>query len=537
MLGPDKDGSPALVSAWSPLRHAAFRLLWGAWMTANVCMWMNEVAAGWLMTSLSPEPLMVALVQAASTLPVFLLGVPCGALADIFDRRRLFIATQVWVAAVAALLCVAAFTTTLGPSLLLVLMFANGVGLAMRWPVFAATIPELVPRAELPAALALNGVAMNASRVFGPVIAGVLIVVAGTAWVFLLNAVLSIVLAVVLTRWRHEPKLRALPAERLFGAIRVGLQHVRQSPRLLIILLRVAIFFFQAMGLLALLPLVARGIEGGGPGTFTLLLAALGSGALVAAMILPRLRTVMTCDGLVGAGTVVHALATTLVAFLPDPVISAPALVVAGCAWIVVANSLTVSAQMALPDWVRARGMAVYQMALMGGGTLGAVVWGQVASVSAVHVSLVASSVAGIVLLLVTRRFKLGTRAEEDLTPVGLWKAPDLAIPVAPNQGPVLVMVEYRVASERFVEFSRLMSASRRIWLRNGVLSWELLRDVGDPERYFEYLIDESWVDYLRRNERISVSYIALREQKRAFQPGRQTPVVTRCIAVPLPGR
>src|SRR5256885_9422709 len=330
-------------------------MLWGVWVTANVCMWMNDVAAAWLMTSLASAPVMVALVQSASTLPVFLLGVPSGALADILDRRRYFMLTQVWVAAVALLICGVVASGTISAPLLLALTFANGVGLAMRWPVFAAIVPELVPRHELPAALALNGVAMNASHIIGPILAGAIIASAGSAYVFGLNALLSVGAAFVIHRWKREQKVSALPGERFVGAMRVGLQYVRQSSRMHAILLRVALFFLQSMALIGLLPLVARELHGGGAGTYTLLLASMGAGAIVAALFLPRLRASVSRDDLVVWGTVLQAAAMLVVSFAPNAWVASGAMVVAGGAWISAANSLTVSAQLALPDWVRAR--------------------------------------------------------------------------------------------------------------------------------------------------------------------------------------
>jgi MFS family permease len=536
-MSADTDPNPppsSATSALAPLKHPVFRMLWGTWLTANLCMWMNDVAAAWLMTSLATAPLMVALVQSASTLPVFLLGMPSGALADIIDRRRYFITTQFWVAAVAVVLCTTAFTGTLSAPLLLALTFANGIGLAMRWPVFAALIPEMVPRQELPNALALNGIAMNGSRILGPLIAGAVIATAGSAYVFLLNAALSITVALVLMSWRRKQKASALPGERFVGAMRVGLQYVRQSPVMHAILLRIAVFFLCAQALLALLPLIAKRLPAGDAQTFTLLMAALGAGAIIAALFLPRLRHYMTRDELVRNGTLIHSGATLVAAFAPNVYVATPALLLAGMGWISVANSLVVAAQMTLPDWVKARGMSIYQMTMMGATALSAALWGQVATVADVRTSLTIAAIAGAIGLLATRRFKVGGRAEEDLTPARLWKEPEVAIPFEPDQGPVLVTVEYRIDLERAADFLDVMRESRRSRLRNGAIAWELFRDTADPARYIEYFVDESWIEYLRRHDRETGADDILREHRKQFHIGDAPPVVSIYIAEPI---
>lgn len=251
-------------------------------------MWMNDVASAWLMTTLADSAVMVALVQSASTLPVFLLGLPSGALADITDRRLYLASTQLWVAAVSLLTAALAFADALTAELLLALTFLNGIGLAMRWPVFAAIVPEVVTREQLPAALALNGISMNLSRVVGPTVAGALLAGADTAWVFVLNAVVAAGALVVILRWRSVKRPSTLPGERFLGAVRIGLQHVRESPRVRAATLRVFLFSLQMSALVALMPLVARRLSGAGPGMFTLLLATMGTGAITAALLLPR---------------------------------------------------------------------------------------------------------------------------------------------------------------------------------------------------------------------------------------------------------
>ncbi|HVE49761.1 MAG TPA: MFS transporter [Casimicrobiaceae bacterium] len=532
---PSTVATPARTgSALEPLRHSTFRMLWIVWLIANMCMWMNDVGAAWLMTSLTSSPVMVALVQSAATLPVFLLGLPSGALADIIDRRRFLIFTQVWTAVVALLICAAMLTETLNAPLLLCFTLANGIGLAMRWPVFAALIPELVPRAELTQALALNAIGMNLSRVVGPAAAGALIASFGPEYVFVLNAVLSTLTAITLLGWKREQKGSRLPNERMLGAMRVGVQHVRQSPHLQAVLVRAGAFFLNSSALIALLPLIAKRLEGGGAGAFTALLASLGIGAIITALWLPRLRGRMTRDGLVRYGTIAQAVAMLAMAFVPNLWLAIPATLVAGAAWIAVINSLTVGAQMLLPDWVRARGMSIYQMALMGGTAIGSALWGQVASWRDVRTSLVLASIAAIAGLWVMRNLRVGGRADEDLTPARLWTAPELAIPVEPDQGPVLVTVEYRIDPARKEEFVELMRESRRVWMSNGILAWELFDDVSDPGGFIEHLVDESWAAYVRRNERVSSSYTLLRERKLAFHLGDEPPKVRRFVAEPM---
>jgi MFS family permease len=503
-------------------------MLWSTWLTANICMWMNDVAAAWLMTSLTTTPIWVALVQTAATLPVFLLGLPSGALADILDRRRYFIITQFWVAAVALLLCIAILSGVVTPPVLLLLTFANGIGLAMRWPVFAAIVPELVPRAELPAALGLNGVAMNASRIVGPLVAGALIASAGSAYVFVLNAALSVLSGFVIMRWRREHVPSPLGRERLLSAIRVGVQFVRQSTRMRAVLLRVSLFFFHSTALLALLPLVAKGLHSGDAGTFTLLLASMGTGAIITTLFLPRMRQGVSRDGLVMAGTLLQSVATIVVAFSPNAYVAAPAMFFAGVAWITTANTLTVSAQLALPDWVRARGMSMYQMSIMGGSALGAALWGQIATLTSLHTGLTVAAVAGSLAMLAAQRLVVDRSIEEDLTPSREFKVPIAEAP--PKTGRVMVTIEYRIDPARAADFRALMQESRRSRLRQGALTWDLLRDISDPGRYMEQIVDESWTEHLRRFDRVTAADVALRERKLAFHIAETPPVVTRCV-------
>lgn len=519
--------------ALAPLRAPVYRGLWLAWLAANLTMWTHDVAASWLMTQLTDSAVMVALVQTASTLPVFLLGIASGAMADIVDRRRWFAATQAWVCVTALLLALLSWLGVLTAELLLVLTFVNGIGLAARWPVFAAIVPSVVPRPDLPAALALGGISMNLSRVVGPVIAGGLLAASGSAVVFTLNAVMASVGFWLIWRWRSEPRASALPGERFVGAMRVGLQHVRQSPRMRVVIVRVFLFFLQASALLGLMPLVAQ-LSGGGAAMYTAMMSCLGAGAIVAALQFPRLRARFDRDQFVRYGSMLHAVLSTLVVAVPSPWVMLPAMAVLGAAWISTANTFVVAAQMALPDWVRARGMSIYQMALMGGTAIGAAFWGQLAGLASVPVAVIAAALSGVLLLFLTRRWSVGWGPDEDLSPQPTRPLAGVHIDIAPEEGPVMVVIEYLIDPARAADFNAVMQATRQARLRQGALSWGLFRDTAVPGRYVEYFVDETWVEHQRRMERFTTADTALRAQRLAFHLLPEAPVVKRYVAADM---
>jgi MFS family permease len=519
-------------AALAPLQGAAFRGLWFASLAANMTMWMNDVAAAWLMTTLTTSPVMVALVQTASTLPVFLLGLGSGALADILDRRRYYAATQLWVSLVALVLALCALTGVLTAPLLLLLTFANGIGLALRWPVVSAIVPQVVGRDQLPSALALNGISMNLSRVIGPAVAGALLAASGPAAVFVVNVLLAAVAFTLILRWRSQPRTSALPGERFVGAMRTGLNFAWQSTRLKTVLLRIFLFFFQATALSALLPLVARQMHGGGPATFTLMLSTTGAGAIVAALLFPRWRARHSRDRFVWVGTLVQASLSSLIVLADEVWLAVPAMFVIGMAWISVANSLTVAAQTAMPDWVRARGMSIYQMALMGGGAAGSLVWGQVAGAFDVRTAVLTAAVLGVSVLLLTRRISVNWEHELDFSPAKAANLPEPpAFEIGAEEGPVMVTVEYQIEPAQAAAFAEVMERTRRARLRQGALSWGLFRDTVQPGRYVEYFVDENWLEHQRRLERFTAFDAELREQRLAFHRGEQPPAIRRYVA------
>lgn len=517
--------------AFAPLQGAVFRGLWLASFIANLTMWMHDVTAAWFMTSLTANPMLVALVQTGSTLPVFLLGLPSGALADIIDRRRYFAATQVLVAVTAILLAAMALSGTLTASLLLILTFVNGIGLAMRWSVFSAIVPEVVPREQVAAAMALNSISANLSRVVGPLVAGGIIASVGSGAVFVLNALLGCVSIVLILRWRSEAMIKTLPGERFLGAMRIGWQHVRHSPSMKVVLLRIFLFFFQAAALLALLPIVARQMPGGGPGTYTLMLASLGLGAVGAVPYFPSWRDKFSRNQFVFYGTLVEAVASVVAIQAPELWMVLVALCVLGVAWISTVNSLTLAAQMALPNWVRARGMAIYLMALAGGSAAGSVVWGQVASLYSVAGAVAAAAVLGPLVLLLTRRLSVDGGVDPDYSPAQPVGLPETLTDIGADEGPVMVTIEYQIDPQCAAEFAQVMQQTRRARLRQGALSWGLFRDTSVSGRYIEYFVDETWIEHLRRMERFSAADADLRARRLAFHLGGKDPNVRRYVA------
>jgi MFS family permease len=522
--------------ALEPLRNPVFRMLWLAWLAANISLWMHDVAAAWLMTTLTQDPALVALVATAGTLPMFLLGLPSGALADIVDRRRYFAGTQLWAAMIALLLVALSVAGALSAPALLLLTFLNGITMAMRWPVFAAIVPSVVPRAQLSSALALNGAAMNVPRIVGPAIAGALIASAGSAVVFGLNAVISVLSFAMILRWKSARKESALPGERFVGAMRVGLQYLRQSPRLQVTMLRIALFMLQVSGLMSLLPLLAKQMPGGGAGTFSALLAATGVGAVGMVVFMGRLRAHLGRDRAVITGSLLHALSAAGAAWAPNLWLALPCLVLSGACVILTANTITVAAQLTLPDWVRARGMAVYQMALMGGAAAGAAAWGHVAAGIDVRPTVLGSAAFGVLAVLFTYRLSIDRVNPDDQRPAPVATPPEPAISIEADDGPVMVTVEYQIDPTRAIEFAEVMQLTRRARLRQGALSWGLFRDAMVPGRYVEYFVDESWLEHQRRLERFTAGDAGLRELRLSFHIGEQPPAVRRLVGEPMLG-
>lgn len=519
------------ASAWTPLQHRVFRMLWIASVASNIGSWMHEVGAGWLMTSLAPSPLMVALVQAAASMPVFLLALPAGALADIVDRRRYLIASQVWMLAAAATLgglTLAGLTTA---PLLLLFTFAIGIGKAMMMPAWGAIVPEVVPRADLQAAVGLNSMGINVARAVGPAVAGVIVAAAGPGAVFVLNAASFLAVIVALKRWQRPLAPSDLPAERLAGAIRAGLRYARHAPELRAVLARALAFFVFASAPWALLPLIVRQELHSGPGTYGIFLGCLGLGAIAGALLLPHLHTRASRDRLVAGATVLYAAAMLALAHSGNVITAGVAMLLTGLAWISVVSSLMTAAQTALPAWVRARGLALFWVAFMGAMAAGSTLWGQIASWTGIPDALSIAAVGALAGITLTRRFRIGRHDIADLSPSLDWPTPVAAGGLEADHRPAMVTVEYRIDPAQAEAFTEAMRQVGRIRRRDGAFMWELFRDVEDPARMVECFMIESWLEHLRQHGRATVSDRDVLERARAFHLGAAPPRVTHLVA------
>lgn len=515
------------AAAWDPFRHVAFAVLWSATVVSNIGTWMHDVASGWLMTSLAPSPLMVALVQAATTLPIFLFALPAGALADILDRRRVLLAVSVVLTVVAAALGLLVWAELVTPWVLLGFTFLSGAGAAFMAPAWQAIVPTLVPRKDLQSAVALNSVGINISRAIGPALSGIIIAGIGIAWPFLFNAVSTLCVIAALLWWKPPAQTRRqLPAERFTGAIRTGLRYTRASKPLRDTLGRAVAFFLFASAYWALLPLIARQVLGGGPELYGMLLACVGGGAVFGALLLPRLKAWLGPDRLVAAGTIGTAIALVVYATVANNYAAAAVSLLAGASWIGVLSSLNVSAQVALPEWVRARGLSVFLTIFFGSMTLGSVVWGQTADVLGIPTALLIAASGAVVAAALSWRWKLQQGAALDLAPSMHWPAPMVGTEVEPDRGPVMVTIEYHVDPSNSRDFIAAMENLSHERKRDGAFSWGLLEDAAEPGRYLEYFLVESWLEHLRQHERVTEADRVVQECVNSFHRGETPPKV-----------
>jgi MFS family permease len=489
---------------------------------------MYTAAAGWLMTDLTLDPLTVSLVQVASGLPVFLLALPAGAIADIVDKRRLLILCEITISVISAIFAILVWVDRITPLTLLLFTFMLGMGSAMVAPAWQSVVPQLIPRKEeLPTAVALNSVGVNISRAVGPALGGLLSASVGISAPFWVNAFCNVGTIGGLLWWRSPPNASRLPTERLVSAIRTGSRHARHSPVMRATLVRAGGFFLFASAYWALLPLVARTQISGGPTLYGILLGAIGVGALVGALMLPRLAVTVSRDRLVGAATVGTSIALVLFGLAESVWSALVACLLAGCCWIAAVSSLNVAAQFALPDWVRGRGLAIYMTMFYGALTLGSGLWGQLASMIGLQSAHFTAAACALLAIPLMRRWKLQSGGI-DLAPSLHWPAPVVSHEINDDAGPVLVMVEYDVPSDNRAQFLLALEQLSVQRKRDGAYAWQVFEDTAARGRFLETFLIESWIEHLRQHERVTAADRRVEERVRALL--LRDPIVTHLV-------
>lgn len=529
-IGAHADLTPAAMPAWGALRYNVFRFLWIATVVSNVGSWMFSAASGWLMTNLDAHPLAVSLVQVATSLPLFLFALPAGALADMVDKRRLILNLEILTTLCSALFAALVSMHVVTPVVLLVFIFLVGILGAIETPAWQAIVPLLVPRQALSSAVAMNSIGVNISRLIGPALAGVLILSLGIAAPFWLDAVSNLgVIAVIL--WWHPPMKRVppLPAERLTNAIRAGLRYARNERHLRATLAQAAGFFLFASAYWALLPLLARNQLHGGPTLYGVLLGAIGAGAVAGAFVIPKVKAKSGANGLLVLGQFGTVLALVLFGLAQQAAAAVLACVIAGISWIVVLATLNVSAQVALPDWVRGRGLAVYVTVFFGAMSAGSALWGLVAERIGLPAAHFLAAAGALIAIWATRRCKLRTGPEADLTPSMHWPEPVHAGKVPDDAGPVMVTIEYLLEPEKREAFLALMDLRARERKRDGAYAWGIFEDMAQPGRMLETFLVDSWLEHLRQHRRVTNADRAVEEQLGKL--AREPPRVTHYIA------
>jgi MFS family permease len=502
-----------IPGAWSPLAQPVFRNLWLAVLVGNIGTWIHDVSAAWVMAETTGSPFMVAAVQSATTLPVVLLAVMAGTLADIVDRRKYLILAQLWMLLVASTLALVAHLDMLGPWTLVGLTFALGVGAAMAMPAQQATIPELVPRSMLSTAVALSSLSMNIARALGPALGGLIVASAGIEWAFAINALSFLGVALVLIAWRRAPNTSALPPETFGTALRAGLRYASRASVLQSVLVKAASFFVFASALTALLPIVVNRDLQAGAGTYGLLLGCIGIGAIGGALLLPKLRVRIDPDRLVFVATLLYAACMLALALVRNiPALYAVALA-NGLAWIMVLSSLQIAAQTSVPEWVRARALALYIVVFSAGMAVGSLGWGTLAQQTSTSLALLVAAAGTVLAAWVGLRFRLGEAANVNVTPSGHWPLPVLVESVAGDRGPVLVTIEYRIALDQRNAFLQLMHTLGRSRRRDGAVQWGVAENTEAPGTYLEYFLDGSWLEHLRQHERVTEGERAMQER------------------------
>jgi MFS family permease len=519
--------------ALAPFSHPIFRAVWLASLASNLGSLIQSVGAAWLMTATTGSANLVALVQASTTLPIMIFSLAAGAVADNFDRRRVLLAAQGFMLVVSALLALCTYAGLITPWLLLTFTFLIGCGNALNNPAWQASVGEMVPRAVLPQAVALNSVNFNLTRSVGPAIGGIIVAAAGAGAAFAVNALSYLPLLFVFGRWKLAAPQSSIPPESLGRAMTAGLRYVAMSPQIEKVLLRGFVFGFSAIIVLALLPVVVRDLPEGGPLLYGVLLGCYGIGAIGGAFLGGRARDKYANETVARAAFLGFALSAVIIALSGSSWLIGVGAAIGGACWVLALAMFNVTVQLSTPRWVLGRALALYQTATFGGMALGSWVWGLIAEGHDTRVAFLAAAVLMLVGAAIGLRLPLPARTSDNLEPLDRFQIPHVALDLRGRSGPVAVLIEYTIREEDTRAFLDAMAERRRIRLRDGARQWELLRDTERPERWIESYHVPTWNDYVRHNQRRTQADAGNTDRIRALHCGSEPPRVQRMVVRP----
>ena len=524
----------AADSIAAPLRHAVFRRIWLASLVSNLGILIQGVGAAWAMTQMTSSADKVALVQTALMLPIMLISMPAGAIADMHDRRIVTMISLSIALTGASTLTVLAWLDLVTPNVLLALCFVVGSGMALFGPAWQASVSEQVPAETLPSAVALNGISYNIARSFGPAIGGIVVAAAGAVAAFATNTLLYLPLLVVLFLWNRVSEPSRLPRERLNRAIVSGVRYIANSPSIRIVLTRTLVTGLIGGSVSALMPLVARDLLHGGAQTYGIMLGAFGMGAVIGALNIAEVRRRLSGEAAVRTCAISMAGAIAAVALSHQAVLTAAALVLAGGVWMLAVALFNIGVQLSAPRWVAGRSLAAFQASIAGGIAVGSWGWGHLTDIAGVQTALLVS--AGLMLVspllgIWLRMPPVGTRNEAATEALA---DPEVRLSLTGRSGPLVVEIEYRVAQDNARPFHNVMQEVQLSRQRNGAYGWSIARDIADPELWTERYHCPTWLDYLRQRNRATQSERALHQQAIAFHLGPEPVRVRRMLERPF---
>ncbi len=521
-------------SITAPLKFSVFRRIWLASLLSNLGLLIQGVGAAWAMTQMASSADKVALVQTALMLPVMLISMPAGAIADMHDRRVVAMVALLISFTGATALTVLAWFNLITPNTLLAFCFVVGTGMALMGPAWQSSVSEQVPPENLPAAVALNGISFNIARSFGPAIGGIVVATLGAVAAFATNAVFYLPLLVVLFLWNRISEPSRLPRERLNRAMVSGVRYITNSPSIKIVLTRTLVMGLMGGSASALMPLIVRDLLHGGAQMYGIMLGAFGMGAVIGALNIGEIRKRFNGESAIRVCALSMASAIAAIALSNQPVLTAAALVVAGAAWMLAVALFNIGVQLSAPRWVAGRSLAAFQAAIAGGIAVGAWIWGHLTDYVGVEITLLVS--AGLMFLspllgLWMRMPPIGARNEPAPE---LLADPEVQLPLTGRSGPLVVEIEYRVTMEDARAFHNVMQEVQLSRQRNGAYGWSIARNIASPELWTERYHCPTWLDYLRQRNRATQSERELYQRAVSFQIDGEPVRVRRMLERPF---